>query len=186
MYKNNCPAKLFYIYKNPDTLRYAIFHEIFEISICIQKNMTLCVTWRFYIQKSGRFAKSKTIFVTFYTKKSWHFALRDFAWNFFNWRRGVHFFARRNSLWFNVKHHFMALKWVNKFNGYHSPTVRQKYNSSYSLESRHWDLSNDAINFSYWHMIFFKAYILPRDRIFRVATLWLILNHPVWDWNLTF
>ena len=35
----------FFKYKKPDTLRYAIFHEIFEIGIYIyRKRMTLCVT----------------------------------------------------------------------------------------------------------------------------------------------
>ena len=52
----------------------------------------------------------------------------------------------------NVKYQFMALKRVAKINGYHSPTVGQKYKSMYWLESRHWDLSSDAINFSYWRM----------------------------------
>ena len=33
-----------FIYKNPDTLRYAVFHEIFETGICIKKTMTLYVT----------------------------------------------------------------------------------------------------------------------------------------------
>ena len=34
-----------FIHKNPNTLRYAIFHDNFEIGICIYtKSMTLCVT----------------------------------------------------------------------------------------------------------------------------------------------
>ena len=55
-----------FIHKKPSTLRYAIFHEIFESSIYIyMQSMTLCVMWRFYIQKSRHFAKSKTIWVIF-------------------------------------------------------------------------------------------------------------------------
>ena len=49
----------------------------------------------------------------------------------------------------NVKHQFMALKRVANINGYHSPTVEKKYKSSYWLESRHLDISSDAVNFSY-------------------------------------
>ena len=51
------------------------------------KSMTLCVTWRFYIQKARHFSKSKTICVAFLYTKSRHFALRDFSLNFWNLRR---------------------------------------------------------------------------------------------------
>ena len=44
------------------------FHEIFEIGI-YTKSMTLCVTWRFYIEKARHFAKIKTICDTFIYKK---------------------------------------------------------------------------------------------------------------------
>ena len=76
----------------------------------------------------------------------------------------------------------MALKRVAKLNGYHLRTVGREYKSRYWLESRHWDLSSDAINFSYWHMKFvFKGYILPKQStFFRVTTLWLTIGHPVW------
>ena len=80
-----------FIYKKEDTLRYPIFHEIFEVGI-YTKSMTLCVTWRFCIQKDGHFAKSKTIFVTFYIQKYGHFALPDFSWNFWNWWKGGGYF----------------------------------------------------------------------------------------------
>ena len=36
-YKNQDNFRYFFIYKKPDTLRYAIFHEMFEIGIYIQK-----------------------------------------------------------------------------------------------------------------------------------------------------
>ena len=64
----------------------------------------------------------------------------------------------------NVKHQFMPLKMVAKLNGYHSLKVGRKYKSRYRLESRHLDLSSDASNFSYWHMIgyFCMVYILPK------------------------
>ena len=68
----------------------------------------------------------------------------------------------------NVKHHFMALKRVAKLNGYHSPTVGRKYKSRYSLESIHWDLSSDAVSFSYWQMkgCFFKAIFAQKSTFF--------------------
>ena len=79
-------------------------------------------------------------------------------------------------------HQFMALKRVAKLKGYHSPTFRQKYKSRYSLESRHWDLSINTINFPYWQMkAFFKAEFYQK-----VTILWLTINHPVWDWNRDF
>ena len=58
----------FYINKNPYTLRYGIFHEIFEVGI--------------YIEKSRHFAKIKTICDTFLYTKIRQFALPDFSLNF--------------------------------------------------------------------------------------------------------
>ena len=52
----------------------------------------------------------------------------------------------------NEKYQFMALKRVAKLHGYHSLTVGWKYKSRYSLESIHWDLSSDAMIFSYLHV----------------------------------
>ena len=52
----------------------------------------------------------------------------------------------------NVKHQFMALNRVAKLNGYHSTAVGRIYKSRHLLESRHRDLSSDAINFSCRHM----------------------------------
>ena len=61
----------------------------------------------------------------------------------------------------------MALKRVAKLNGYHSLTVGRKYKSRYWLESRHWDLSGDAINFSYWQMkLFFWLYFTKNINFF--------------------
>ena len=76
-----------FIYKNPDNLKKA---RQFPLRIYIHnarhlrlrdflwkfwswhlytKSMTLCVTWRFYIEKPWYFAKSKIICVTFLYKK---------------------------------------------------------------------------------------------------------------------
>ena len=73
----------------------------------------------------------------------------------------------------------MALKRVGEFYGCHSQTVGQKYKSRYSLESRHRDLSSDDINFSYCHPKKNKAYILPKNQLFFVTTLWPITNHTI-------
>ena len=37
LFKKHDNLRNVFIYKNPDTLRYAVFHEIFETGICIQK-----------------------------------------------------------------------------------------------------------------------------------------------------
>ena len=56
----------------------------------------------------------------------------------------------------NIRSQFIALKQVAKLDGCHSPTVGRKYKSRYLLESRHWDISSDAINFSYWRIRLFS------------------------------
>ena len=52
------------------------------------KSMTLCVTWRFNIQKARHFAKTKAICDTFLYTKTRHFVLRDFSLNFWKLLRG--------------------------------------------------------------------------------------------------
>ena len=52
------------------------------------KIMTLCVRWRFRIQKVGHFEKSKLIWVTFYIQKWGQFASHNVSLNFWNWLRG--------------------------------------------------------------------------------------------------
>ena len=60
-----------FIHKNPDTLRYAIFHEIFDIDIYIYtKNMTLCVTWRFYIKNPDTSKKARQFALRFLIYKN--------------------------------------------------------------------------------------------------------------------
>ena len=55
----------------------------------IHKNHdTLCYVKFIYIQKSGHFAKIKTICLTFLYTKSGHFPSRNFSLNFWNYRRG--------------------------------------------------------------------------------------------------
>ena len=57
-----------FIYKKPYTWRYRISWNFWSWHLYAKK-ITLCVTWRFYIQKARHFAKSKTICDTFlYTK----------------------------------------------------------------------------------------------------------------------
>ena len=66
------------------------FMKFFVIGIYIYtKRMILCIKSRFYVQKYRHFEKSKTICVTLlHIKKAWHFALRNFSQNFWNWWRG--------------------------------------------------------------------------------------------------
>ena len=137
-----------------------------------------------FIQNACHFAKNKTISVTFYIQKARHLTLRDFTWNFWSWHlytksmtlwvmwhlymQKVGHFAKIKTICVNVRHQFMALKQVDKLNNYHSTTAGQKYKSRYSLESRHWYLSSDAINFHYFHTkgYFLKATFDQNNQLF--------------------
>ena len=76
-----------FIFKKPYTWRSGIFMNFWSWHL-YTKSMTLCVMWRFYIQKARHFARSKTICDTFLYTKSGTFALRNFSLNFWNLRRG--------------------------------------------------------------------------------------------------
>ena len=77
-----------FIYKKPDTLRYAIFIKLLKLAFIYTKTIKLCVMLRFILKKKRHFEKTKTIWVTFiYIYKASHFALREFSWYFWNWRR---------------------------------------------------------------------------------------------------
>ena len=81
---------LFYVFihKKLNTLCYANFHEILKLTFIYTKSIKLCVTCRF-IFKNRHFEKSRAICVTFINiQKSWHFALRYFSLNFWNFQRG--------------------------------------------------------------------------------------------------
>ena len=58
------------------------------------KSMTLCVTWRLYIQKVWHFAKSKTICDTFLYTKIRHFSVTRFFIEFLKFAEGggIYFF----------------------------------------------------------------------------------------------
>ena len=62
------------------------------------KSMTLCVTWRFYIQKDRHFAKRKTICDTFLYPKIRHLCVTRFLLNFWNLRRGWDICGKKNVL----------------------------------------------------------------------------------------
>ena len=74
-----------FLYKKPDTLRYAVFCGVFEIGeggrdIFIGKNYALCVTF-LYAKNNALcvtflFTKSLTLCVTFLYAKTTNFALR--------------------------------------------------------------------------------------------------------------
>ena len=61
--------------------------------------MKFFVTWRFCIQKSRHFAKSKITCVTFLYTQILTLCVTWFSWNFWNWRRGGEFlYAKNNAL----------------------------------------------------------------------------------------
>ena len=64
------------------------FKKILKLIFLYRKNHDTFVTWRFYIQKFRHFQIGKSIFVSFFHIKTWNFALRNFPWDFRNWRRG--------------------------------------------------------------------------------------------------
>ena len=54
-----------FVHKKQDTLLYAFFMNVLKL----EKSMTLCVTWRFYIQKARNFEKKDNLrYVFLYTK----------------------------------------------------------------------------------------------------------------------
>ena len=68
--------------------------------------MTLCVTWRFYIQKSRHLAKSKTICYTFYIKKTGSLRSAILHWIFeICWEGGGIYLCKKSTFaWhFNIK-----------------------------------------------------------------------------------
>ena len=66
----------------------------------------------------------------------------------------------------NVRSYYMAVKQVAKLGGCHSPKVGRRYKSKYFLESTHWDISIDVINFSYWHIKKLKATFYQNNWLF--------------------
>ena len=56
------------------------------------KIMRLCVTWSYNIQNPDTSQKERQFVSRFYIAKGWHFPVRNFSWNFWNWRRGGTFY----------------------------------------------------------------------------------------------
>ena len=77
-----------FMYKKHDSLRYAIFHDIFAIVISIQEPWHFAVRVVLIYKKSDTSQKARTFAVRFYIQKTWHFLLCNFSWNYWNWRRG--------------------------------------------------------------------------------------------------
>ena len=77
------------------------FHEKFEIGIYIYtKIMTLCVTWRLYIQKARYFEKARQFGSGFFNTKSLTLCFTRFSWDLWNWRRrgGGGYMQKNNAL----------------------------------------------------------------------------------------
>ena len=87
-----------FIYKS-DTLDVTGFLWNFWSCHLYTKSMTLCVTWRVYIQKARHFAKSKTICDTFLYQKIRHFCVTRFFIEFLKFAEGGgHLFIKKNVL----------------------------------------------------------------------------------------
>ena len=66
-----------FIYKKLDTLQYAIFHDIFEVGVFVQK------VWHFalrdvFIKKTDNSQRARQFALHFYMQKSGHFSLHNF------------------------------------------------------------------------------------------------------------
>ena len=116
-YMHNLFLRNLFIYKNPETFQKARqfplhfyiqkaihltlrdFHEISEVGIFHTKSMTLCVTWRFYIQKARHFAKSETICNMFLYTKIRHYSVTQFFIEFLKFAEGGgHLFTKNNNV----------------------------------------------------------------------------------------
>ena len=118
------------IYKNPDTLFYAIFHEFLSWNL-YTKSLTLFVTWIFYIQKAWHLAKIMTMYVTFYIQKSGHFPSRSFSLNFWNWCSGGDIFIFKKMhfvlyLYMQKTMHFVLRFYIQKSWHFSSHFYKQK------------------------------------------------------------
>ena len=87
-----------FICKNIDTLRYATFHETFEVVTYIKKHDTLRYVALLYT-KSRQFAKSKKFCVTMLYTKSQTLCITQFFMKFLKLAEwGGHFYMQKNAL----------------------------------------------------------------------------------------
>ena len=77
LFKKLDNSRYVFIYKKLYTWRYGIFMKFLKLAI-ICKNMTLCVTWRFNIQKLDTSQKTRQFAIRFYIQKPGTFALHNF------------------------------------------------------------------------------------------------------------
>ena len=97
-----------FIYKEHDTLRYAIFHENSEVVICIKKSWHFTLRDVFIYKKTETSQKARQFALRFYIQKSGHFALRNFSLNFWNRRRGGGIFIGKKQ--YTVRYIFICKK----------------------------------------------------------------------------
>ena len=97
LFKKQDKSRSVFIYKKAHILPYAIFHEIFEVGIYIQKAWHFAFCDVFTFKNPDTSQKSSQIALCFYIQKSTHFALGDFSLYFWNWRRGEAFFYAKNT-----------------------------------------------------------------------------------------
>ena len=102
-----------FIYKNPDTLqrarqfplrfniqkaRHFTLHNfpwIFQVGIYIQKAWHFALREVFIYKNPDTSQKRKKICVTFIYKKTWTLCVTQFFVEFWNWRRGGHFYMQK-------------------------------------------------------------------------------------------
>ena len=82
--KSKTTVVTIFIYKNQVTLRYATFHENFEVGIYIQKSQHFALHEVFIYKNPDTSQKSRqfALCFNFFIQKAGHFALRNFSWNF--------------------------------------------------------------------------------------------------------
>ena len=59
----------------------------FRTSHLYTKSVTICVRWLIISKNIDTSQKARQFALRLYIQKSWHFVLRDFSLNFWNWRR---------------------------------------------------------------------------------------------------
>ena len=87
-----------FIYKKPDTLRYAISHEMLKLTFTYKKYDTLRYVM-FYEKRQTLCKKQDNLSYVFILRKSGHFALRKFI-DFFKVAKGreAFLYAKNNAL----------------------------------------------------------------------------------------
>ena len=99
-FSKNKTISVTFLYTKSNTLDVTGFSWNFWCWHSYTKSMTLCVTWRLYIQKSRHFAKIKTICYTFLYTKIRHFCVTRFFIEFLKFAEGGGIYLLKNIMYF--------------------------------------------------------------------------------------